>query len=374
MRNHPQKICIAAHDFNIYSETFIRQHVERLPFEIVTLAVSQLEQTSAGPFQKSEGERVLHYLLRKVGRFDEQTAMTNRAASWMRRQKLDAVLAEFGTTGLRVMDACQQANIPLIVHFHGFDAYSDEVIIPKQENYRRMFAQADAIIGVSRAMCDQLQKIGAPQEKIHYVPVYVDCDAFSPASPQETRTIFLAVGRFVEKKAPHLTILAFSKALALRPDIRLEMVGEGPLLGPCKWLAQALKIEHAIIFHGRKDHEWVASAMKRARAFIQHSVRADNGDSEGTPVAVLEAQCSGLPVIATLHGGIAETVIDGKTGLLCEEGNVEQMAHLIVRTRDAGVEEIQSISQAARERILNEFSREKTLDKLAGIIRQSIHN
>jgi glycosyltransferase involved in cell wall biosynthesis len=374
MRNHSQKICIAAWDFDIYSETFIRQHVERLPFEVVTLSLSQLEQTSTGPLRISEGERIWSYLLRRAGRFDETTSTAKRLTAWMLKQRPVAMLAEFGTTGLRVMKACEQANVPLIVHFHGLDAYSNDVIIPERENYKRMFAQARAIIGVSRAMCEQLQKLGAPSEKIQYVPCYVDPSVFSAASPQEASPIFLAIGRFVEKKAPQLTLLAFAKALAERPGIRLEMIGEGPLLGPCKWLARAMKIDHAVIFHGRQNQEWVASAMKRVRAFVQHSVRADNGDCEGMPVAILEAQCSGLPVIATFHTGIGEAVIDGETGFLCEEGSVESMAQSIIRICDSSAEELQVISRAARERFIAEFSKEKTLDKLAGIIRQSIHN
>jgi colanic acid/amylovoran biosynthesis glycosyltransferase len=374
MPNHSQKICIAAHDFDVYSETFIRQHVENLPFDVVRLAGSQLGHAPGGPLQKSKRERVWHYLLRKMGRFDDRTANISRMADWMRRQKLSAILAEFGTMGVRLTNACEQAEVPLIVHFHGYDAYCEDVIVSEKKNYLRMFAQAHAIIGVSGAMCGQLRAMGAPFEKIHCVPSYVNPKDFSPASPQEANPTFLAVGRFVEKKAPQLTVLAFSKALAARPDIRLEMVGDGPLLGSCQWLARALNVGHAIIFHGRKNHEWVASAMKRVRAFIQHSVRANNGDSEGTPVAVLEAQCSGLPVVATYHTGIAEAVIDGETGFLCEEGDVGRMAQSIIRMHDIDAAELRAISCAARERFLKEFSREKTLDKLAGIIRQAIHN
>jgi glycosyltransferase involved in cell wall biosynthesis len=58
---------------------------------------------------------------------------------------------------------------------------------------------------------------------------------------------------------------------------------------------------------------------------------APDGDSEGSPVAVMEAQLSGLPVVATLHGGIPEVVVEGVTGFLVEEGDIEGMAAAIGR-------------------------------------------
>jgi colanic acid/amylovoran biosynthesis glycosyltransferase len=66
--------------------------------------------------------------------------------------------------------------------------------------------------------------------------------------------------------------------------------------------------------------------MRRARGFVQHSMVAPDGDSEGNPVAVMEAQLSGLPVVATRHAGIPEVVRDGETGVLVSEGDVDGMA------------------------------------------------
>ena len=66
--------------------------------------------------------------------------------------------------------------------------------------------------------------------------------------------------------------------------------------------------------------------MRQVRGFVQHSIVAPDGDGEGNPVAVMEAQLSGLPVVATRHAGIPEVVRDGETGLLLSEGDVDGMA------------------------------------------------
>ena len=71
--------------------------------------------------------------------------------------------------------------------------------------------------------------------------------------------------------------------------------------------------------------------MRHARAFLQHSVVAQDGESEGTPVSVMEAGASGMPVIATRHAGIPEVVVNEETGVLVDEHNVSAMSDAIVR-------------------------------------------
>ena len=64
------------------------------------------------------------------------------------------------------------------------------------------------------------------------------------------------------------------------------------------------------------------------------SVTGPDGDMEGIPTVTMEAMASGLPVIATLHSGIPEAVVDGYTGLLSPEKDVEAMAENIIRLYD----------------------------------------
>jgi len=109
------------------------------------------------------------------------------------------------------------------------------------------------------------------------------------------------------------------------------MVGEGPLLADAKVLVEQLDLGQRIRFLGVRSQVEVAALMRQARVFVQHSLVAPDGDSEGNPVAVMEAQLSGLPVVATRHAGIPEVVIDGETGVLVEEGDVRGMSVAIER-------------------------------------------
>lgn len=258
-----------------------------------------------------------------------------------------------------------------MVHFHGYDAHSNEILSRHHEEYRKMFRHAAALIAVSRHMEEKLRSLGAPGSKLHYVPYFVDPSRFPPVEIQENANVMLSVGRFVEKKSPHLTILAFSKVLESRPECVLEMIGDGPLLGPCRTLAKALGVEHAIRFHGAREHEYVRKRMSEACVFVQHSIESSNGDCEGTPVAVLEAQCSGLPVIATRHAGIRDVVLHEQTGFLCGEGDANSMARMMNTVLSMNLAERKAMSRNARARVLEHFNEKTTLLRLTGIIQQA---
>jgi len=68
---------------------------------------------------------------------------------------------------------------------------------------------------------------------------------------------------------------------------------------------------------------------KECHIFILHSVTASNGDMEGTPVVLMEAQACGLPVISTYHSGVPEVVIDGKSGFLVPEKDIQALVEKI---------------------------------------------
>ncbi len=146
------------------------------------------------------------------------------------------------------MSACKENNIPFVVHFHGYDAYRKDVVSLYQLQYKKMFGEAKAIIAVSADMREKLITLGARAEKVECIPYGIDLDKFRQKEKDQVPSYFLATGRFVEKKAPYLTILAFLIVLKDIPDAKLIMVGDGPLLAACKQLVKSLGIEHTLDF------------------------------------------------------------------------------------------------------------------------------
>ena len=131
----------------------------------------------------------------------------------------------------------------------------------------------------------------------------------------------------------------------------------------CKLLVKALKLTESVEFLGYQPHERVAEIMGGVRALVQHSIKTSYGGVEGTPCAILEAGASGLPVVATRHAGIVDAILDGATGLLVEEGDIEGMAqHMILLAREP--ELARRLGRAAQERIRTEFPMEKSINNL----------
>jgi glycosyltransferase involved in cell wall biosynthesis len=361
------RICVVRNGPLNYSETFIRQHVADLPAETALLDDWPPWAESGPAWEKTLAGRGFYRALRLLSPRAYERRITAAYVGHFRRLRPDAVLAEFGPTGVAVMGACRRLGLPLVVHFHGYDASVREVLERYAAGYAAMFRQAAALVAVSRSMRGRLIEMGAPPEAVHYNPCGVDCERFGGAEPARSPPVALAVARFVEVKGPRLTINAFAEALRECPEARLRMIGDGPLLGECMALAGRLGVAHALTFAGRQPHHVVAEEMRRARLFAQHSVEAASGAVEGTPVAVLEAGASGLPVVATRHGGIADVVSDGETGLLVEERDVAAMARAMLRLlRDPA--EAAALGAAARRRVREQFSAERSIERLRQII------
>lgn len=361
-------ICILHPGSGGYSETFIRAHIERLPANVKTW--TRIPQFSRpilpAVFKRPKNSEDLKVKLVLVLDLIKKAAL----GLFLKSVKMDAVLAEYGPSGVAAMRVCDRKGVPLIVHFHGADAYKYDILEEHGEAYKRMFHVARAIIAVSSDMERQLIDLGAPKAKVFYNPYGVDTSIFKGGDPGLAPPVFVAVGRFTDKKAPHLTLLAFKKVLEQCPEARLIMIGDGLLWDACKQMASASGIGDAVDFTGPMSPKDVAAAMQGARAFVQHSLRPGDGDSEGTPVAVLEAGASGLPVVATRHAGIKDVVIEGETGFLVEERDVQNMArHMIELAKNPKL--AADMGKRARERIEAEFSMEKSIAGLWEIIQEA---
>lgn len=368
---HRLNICVVQNLETSVSETFIRAHAARLP---------NAKLICGGPPHLADDEppspnlsQRAYARVRNLIRGDrlEHDHYTREYIRHFSRLRAEAVLAEYGPSGVAVMNACHRLRLPLVVHFHGYDASRYDILERYGEEYAVLFQRAAAIIVVSRAMEHALINLGAPPSKVHNNPCGVDPKLFAQSDPSQALPTFLAVGRLVEKKAPHLLILAFSEVHSKCPEAKLRIIGDGPLLGVCQDLASGLSIRDAVEFLGSQPHDVVRAEMSRARAFIQHSVVAKSGDTEGTPVAVLEAGAASLPVVATRHAGIPDVVQHGRTGLLVEERDISGMAEAMLQlARDPARARL--LGMAARARISANYSMDESIQRLWSIIKDSV--
>lgn len=284
---------------------------------------------------------------------------------------IDIVLAEYGVTGAEIFKHLKTLNIPLIVYFHGYDAYKKELLDKYTNLYIPMFYYAEKIIVVSEDMRKQLANLGAPLEKLANMPCPPKTDFFEIASNYNSN-IFLFIGRFVEKKAPQLTIMAFKLVHTVYPESQLLMVGKGPLLDNCKKLVQALGLERAVRFTQDVEHDQLKTYIANAFCYVQHSIVAGDGNSEGTPLSILEAQAAGLPAVSTYHMGIKETILHEQTGYLVKEHDIETMAEYMLKLyADRGL--AKTFGQKAKQYIYTRYSLKEHTFLINNIIKNSCY-
>lgn len=237
----------------------------------------------------------------------------------------DLVHAHFGGDGWMISAAARSVGVPLVVTLHGHDVTSQpDTGGVKGLRYRRnlhtAFRRAAALIAVSAPVRDRAIALGADPAKVHlhYTGVALPPAAPSPAPSWDV----VFVGRLVEKKGLDDLIAALATLADLAP--RTLIVGDGPLAAALKTQAASLGVE--VTFAGALPPAEAAASMADAKIFASPSRTAANGDSEGLPTTILEAQARGVPVVSTHHSGIPEAVVHDTTGLLGPEGDRETLA------------------------------------------------
>ena len=263
---------------------------------------------------------------------------------WLQRQFLDcgaeAVLGQFGHYAMVAEYACRPLSIPVFAHFHGFDISARLSKKRYAQALRNQWHDFGGMIVVARYQQDYLIDQGMDPESIALIPCGAPASEIAAVTPdlrsrhfaenaqREQQCRFLFVGRFTEKKDPMSVVRAFERCLRQHPHARLRMAGYGPLEQDCRdWIAlQPANVTDAIEFIGKLKPNEVIEEMAAADVLVQHSRVASNGDKEGWPVVIGEAMAASLPIIATRHAGIVDQVDQEGNGLLCDEGDWQQMA------------------------------------------------
>jgi len=182
------------------------------------------------------------------------------------------------------------------------------------------------------------------------------------AQPHKDNPVqLIMVARFAPPK-DYATLIKSLVHIKTDKQYTINLVGDGPSLGPCRELAQRLNLG-TINFLGSRDD--VPQLMSKAQCFVLVS------NWEGFPISILEAMRAGLPVIATDVGGIRESVVDGVTGYLIPRGQKERLAERLQQIIDNNVLRVK-LGQNARERFINNFTVQHMLAKTISIYEELI--
>jgi colanic acid/amylovoran biosynthesis glycosyltransferase len=229
--------------------------------------------------------------------------------------------AHFGADGHDALPLARALGVPLVASVHGHDVIGR--LKPAQSRKLAvLFKEARAIIAPSRLLQGCAVQAGCPADKIvqHYIGI--DLSQFT-AARQESPPTILFVGRLVKSKGCAEAIAATVSLQSEFPDLRLVVVGDGPLRKQLE--IQASQNLKNWTFTGAIPPAQVRQLMQQAWLFCAPRITLPNGYAEALGMVFLEAQACGLPVVAYDNGGIAETVVHEKTGLLAKEGDLNAL-------------------------------------------------
>jgi glycosyltransferase involved in cell wall biosynthesis len=189
---------------------------------------------------------------------------------------------------------------------------------------RVVLKTSDSVVVFGEEPRDQLLKVGLKPDRVFVLPNTVNTNLFYPDASIAPDSDLIYVGNLHQFKRVDLLLRALPVVHQIRPETTLRIVGDGPVRETLENLAVELGIQWAVTFVGWSDN--IPLYLRCSRILLLMS------EHEGLPAAIIEALCSGLPVIATDVGAVSSIVRDGKNGfLLPVSPDVSQVTQCILR-------------------------------------------
>jgi len=233
--------------------------------------------------------------------------------------------------------------------------------------------RADMVRCVSRSVMRTAADLDVSPSRLVYLPSRVETDVFSPMQQAKWRPVVrtqllieqskvvLFAGTFSRTKGVEHLVRALPQIVRRHPDVKLVLVGSGPLESRLRELVQRLGVTESVVFVGRRSHDQMPQIVAAADVLVLPSL------NEGLPRVILEAMATGLPVVATSVGGIPELVTDGRTGLLVRPGDEGALADAVCRVL-ADPDVAKAWGRAGRDVAEREYEREANLRRYAQMV------
>lgn len=285
--------------------------------------------------------------------------------------------AHFLTGGFDVTSTLRPLPCPVIVTAHGFDvtwagsppASLDPAHWLHGYLRRRLLREPVYFVAVSSFIRGELLRRGAPADRVIVHHTGVDTSYFKPGDATDGATpsgAILFVGRLVEKKGVRDLLEAVARLRSHGLEVPVEVIGDGPERGSIERFARRERLD--VRMRGIQPRGEVRSAMRRAALVCAPSKVSRGGDREGFGMVLAEAQATGTPVVATRSGGIVDAVDDGRTGILVDEGDTEELARAL-RACFTDDELRLRLADAARPWVRERFDLARQTSRLESIYR-----
>ncbi len=284
----------------------------------------------------------------------------------------DIIHCHFGPNGL-IGILLKEMGVKgrVITTFYGYDMSGHPKYEKRRIAYTKLFNKGSFFLVEGNNMKKELINLGCPNNKIKIqrIPIHVNKYEFHERKlrTKDEKVVILHCGRFVEKKGLIYALKAVKNVVERFQSLEFRIIGDGPLKAEIENFIKTKKLDEYVVLLGYQPHHIFLEEVQKAHILLQPSVTAENGDSEGgAPTVLIEAQASGLPIISTYHADIPGVVIDGKSGFLAPERDVdaltEKLEYLIKHP-----EIWPEMGKAGRAFVEEKHNSEKLIRQLEGI-------
>jgi glycosyltransferase involved in cell wall biosynthesis len=248
-------------------------------------------------------------------------------------------------------------------------AHAKDIWTTPEWEKREKLAACDWLVTCTRVNRDHLDAL-APRGRVDLVYHGVDLSRFQPPRGERADrdgskdpVIILSVSRLVEKKGTDVLLEALSR-ISSNLNWKFVHVGGGPLARKLESRARALGIAARVEWRGPLTQDKLLDEYRHADLFVLASRVARDGDRDGLPNVLAEAQSQALACVATRVSAIPELVRDGSTGLLVDESDPDGLARAIAALI-ADPARRRLLGEAGLARVRSDFSLQQNLDRLA---------
>jgi colanic acid/amylovoran biosynthesis glycosyltransferase len=355
MRHVYRQVC-GLQSVDTFVITKYRQHADEYPFPDVV----EIGTPCVNPLRRAFGKYIRRLPpLAYRGEFE----VTRRI---LIRRDPDLMHVYFGNTGVHLLPLIRAWDRPTVLSFHGMDVQAR----PEEKGYLQKLREVLEIVPLVLVRSDSIGKrlieLGCAEEKIRLNRTGIPLDGFPRVEriiPVDGAWHFVQACRLIPKKGLPTALRAFQIISKRFPKARFTIAGTGPMQPELERLAGELGLSEGVRFPGFLDEARLQELYERAHVFLHPSELAPDANQEGVPNSMLEAMASGLPVVATYHGGIPEAVEHEAEGLLVPEKQPAALAEAICRLcGDIGL--WSRLGKSAAQRVAEEFAQPRQIERL----------
>ena len=356
----------------------IKALVHYLP-EYVNDDIPRLLRACFGVIRKPGFWRSLPVLLRDYRRDRTRNRLRRFAQAIVMAQEMPASVDHYYTHFMHTPASVSYYASQINAQSWSISAHAKDIWTIPEWELREKLASSDWVVTCTRANAEYLSSLTDDHNRVSLLYHGLDFDRFDqkhePAttrdgSDAEDPVRLISVGRAVDKKGYEILLQALAE---LPPSLYWQFVhiGGGELLEQLQQQAQKLGLDNRIDWLGALPQTEVLHQYREADLFVLPSKISADGDRDGLPNVLMEAQSQNLACLSTNISGIPELIVHQKTGWLVEQRDTEQMAAALEKLiRGPGLRN--TLAQAGFDRVRKEFSMDRGIDCLVQRLDESL--